>query len=461
MIEIQVAGAGAGKTYGLARRVADSINGENSTKTVYAITYTNSAQNEIERQLNKILGYLPERVRVETVHSFLLNTVIYPFSPFVTGTIYSSTTTAPLAGKIKYRQKQKRELKDQAVLHAEDAYDAARRVVDREMSAHNTKAKRSKVDRVLTILSCAIDRIYMDEVQDLDKTALGIFETLGRSVADIYMVGDPKQAIKYSSAFLDFISKFDGIHDPVINVLPPVNDSRRVPKKILNISNRFCFKGQEQKSKSESEGALSYIESTNPEYKSFLESSIVSGNIVCIDKMCVGYATHDIRHTLPAPICDLVVDACGYFDPQIYLKAANLGFSRDLEDIGSKRAASKFFTKHGISYDKRIFALLIQVASKKDRNDEMLVRSIDSVKGLESDECVLVLTPNTYKYLIQESLQAKQYHNKEWNRIYVALTRAKRRFIVAIDHSLFESQKYGVDDVRDNLVKLGFTALQG
>ena len=460
MIEVQVAGAGAGKTYGLAKNIADSIEGETSFKKIYAITYTNNARDEIEQQLINIFGFVPDRIKVETVHNFLLNEIIYPFTPFVTGTVYSSATTMPLADNVKYRNIQKGKLKRNAVLHADDVYAAARRVVDRTMTVHSTKAKKGKVDRVLQILSCAIDRIYIDEVQDLDKTALGVFEVLGRNVADIYMVGDPKQAIKYPKPFIEFIEKYEGDKDAVISVQPHDNKTRRVPTKILNISNRFCFKGQEQISVSSVHGNLCFIESTNPDYRTFIEDRITAGQIVCVDKKCAGYSTHGTKYTLPPEVCDLIQEVCGYFDPDIYLKAANLKFFRDIAELGRKAAVGNVFEDYSIAYDKKIYAMLMSVVSRKDPEcDAVLIRSIDSVKGLESDDCVLVLTPNTYRYLIQNSLEEKDRHNKEWNKIYVALTRAKNRFIVAIDHDLFRKQKYSTDHIKDNLLKNGFDML--
>lgn len=459
MIEIQVAGAGAGKTYGLAERLAKSIEEENSSKKVYAITYTNNARNEIEKQLNERIGYIPERVHIETVHSFLLNAIIYPLSPFVTGVIYSNATTASLSANIKFKQKQKSRLKQNSLLHAEDTYSAARRIVDRQMSANKTKANRLKVDRALEILSCAIDRIYIDEAQDLDSTAFTVFEILGKSVAEVYMVGDPKQAIKYPKEFISFLSKYSDENDDLVSTLPPINDTRRIPKEILEISNRFCYEEQRQNSLSRIDGELKYIESTNQNYQTILEQAIDSGNLVCIDKMCSGYETHGLKYDFPVEVCELVLDACDSFDPDIYLKAAHLRFYRDVDKYGDKKAASNFFGYHKVAYKKNIYALLMESASKRMDDNTILVKSIDSAKGLEADDCILILTPNTYKYLLQKSLKIEQRHNKEWNRIYVVLTRARKRFIVAVDHSLFNKQKYSINDVLDSIEGLGFDAL--
>ncbi|HHJ1164529.1 TPA: UvrD-helicase domain-containing protein [Proteus mirabilis] len=52
MINIEIAGAGAGKTYGLARRIINSYN-TNSSKTIYALTYTNAAKENISKEIIK------------------------------------------------------------------------------------------------------------------------------------------------------------------------------------------------------------------------------------------------------------------------------------------------------------------------------------------------------------------------------------------------------------------------
>ena len=369
MIEVQVAGAGAGKTYGLAERLAKSIEKENSSKKVYAITYTNNARNEIEKQLNERIGYIPYRVHIETVHSFLLNSIIYPLSPFVTGVIYSNVTTASLSTNIKFKRKQKSHLKENLLLHAEDTYGAARRIVDREMSANKTRANRLKVDRALVILACAIDRIYIDEAQDLDSTAFTVFEILGKTVADVYMVGDPKQAIKYPKEFISFLDKYSNEPDDLVSVLPPINDTRRIPKEILEISNTFSYEGQRQNSLSKISGKLKYIESTNQDYQNIIEQTIGSGNLVCIDKMCSGYATHRLKYDFPIEVCELVLDACESFDPDIYLKAAHLKFYRDVDKFGDTKAASNFFNYHKVAYKKNIYKLLMQLASNRLDNN--------------------------------------------------------------------------------------------
>ena len=123
MIEIQVAGAGAGKTYSLAEKIVECLRVE-SHKKIFALTYTNSAKEEIEAELIKKLGAIHDRVEIETVHTFLLNEVIYPFSPFVLNESYSTATNSPL--NPRYSTSRIKQLKALNIMHVDEVYSAAR-----------------------------------------------------------------------------------------------------------------------------------------------------------------------------------------------------------------------------------------------------------------------------------------------------------------------------------------------
>jgi superfamily I DNA/RNA helicase len=69
MIEVQIAGAGAGKTYSLAQKIILHY-GSTLHKKIFAITYTNNAAKNISEAIIKQIGYLPENIVVCTVHTF-------------------------------------------------------------------------------------------------------------------------------------------------------------------------------------------------------------------------------------------------------------------------------------------------------------------------------------------------------------------------------------------------------
>lgn len=455
MIEIQVAGAGAGKTYSLAEKIIGCL-GTDSHKKIFALTYTNSAKEKIEFEIRRRFGAIPDRVEIETVHTFLLNEIIYPFSPFVLGSFYTTASTVPLSSDDGLKRGQIKRLKDINILHVEEVYSAARRVVDKSHSLHNTKEKKAKVDRILKIVSACMEKIFLDEAQDLDETALRVFEVLGLKSVDIYMIGDPKQAIKFSGEFTTFIRKHEAAPGEHIKIHPPNNVTRRVPTGILNLSNKFCYPEQVQTSVSLETGFLKFIESTHPDFEAFVNRHIEEKSLVCIEKKSGAYSTK--KYFRPGFDQELKIklrDASQNRDPDIFVEAAEMIFFTEASSIGGKAAVAAFLKRYGITYTPQIYAQMMNLVTDEE-TAKFHISSIDAVKGLESDFCILILTPNTYNYLAQTGLKSGQRFNKEWKKIYVALTRAKREFIAVLDHELFRGKDLSINDVRNGLLAEGF-----
>jgi len=201
MIEVQIAGAGAGKTHGLAEKIIKHYDAS-SYKKIFAITYTNNAAKNISEAIIKQLGYLPDNIVVCTVHKFLLNEIIYPYSPFVLNEVHVNSSRCKTYSNFppgKTDEQKKREsantisrLKKKGIIHVDETYAAAWRVVDENYSKHSSLKKKSKVRKVHKLLSSAIDKIFLDEAQDLDAIALKAFQQIGENSVGIYMVGDPK-----------------------------------------------------------------------------------------------------------------------------------------------------------------------------------------------------------------------------------------------------------------------------
>ena len=239
MITVQIAGAGAGKTFGLASKIAQRISETSSKKLVYALTYTNSAKNKIIFELSK--NETCPDVKVDTVHSFLLNEIIFPYSSYVLGEKYNSVSleTLPASNQI-YKNARLRDLKKEGVIHVDNVYMIAKQILDKDHSKNSNAYKKGKVRYVHDIISKIICSIFIDEVQDLDDDCLKVFHILGGCGVFIYMIGDPKQAIKYPDSFVNYIKKYNNQNGSVkfeeIN-----NVSRRVPTSLLKISNIYCY----------------------------------------------------------------------------------------------------------------------------------------------------------------------------------------------------------------------------
>ncbi len=454
MIEVQIAGAGAGKTYGLAESLIEHIKACTNHKKTFALTYTNTATVKIEQEIIKQNGFIPPNLCVQTVHSFLLNEIIYPFSSFTLGDVYHDTSIMILPNEPRYKNSLFSRLKERNVIHAENVYNIAKQVVDVNVSKHNTIAKKAKVKRLLTILENCFEKIFIDEVQDLDSDALRIFEVLGSNGIDIYMIGDPKQAIKYPKAFDAFV---EGVKKQEYATILEINNiTRRVPKEILTISNSFCYEDQRQESLSEVVGELLYIESVDDRYDELLRSYIDTKQIVCIDKKIGRYSTsYKVKHSFPREIEDMIRESNHKKDKTLFVKAAFADFMDDVGKYVPRAAINRLLARHSLELKDYHFAQLYELCEKyKADNVQFVVQSIDSVKGLDADTCVIILSPSILKYLTKKNLSHADHFNKEWKRTYVALTRAKRKLVLALDHDLLTG--VNITAVRDSIGALGF-----
>ena len=210
------------------------------------MTYTNSETAKIELEIIKQHGFSPQNLCIQTVHSFLLNEIIYPFSSFTLGDVYNDSSIMILPGNVRFKNWHIKRLKDKSIIHADIVYNISKQIVDETVSKHNNRAKKAKVQRLLAIIENCFDNIFIDEVQDLDEDALRVFELFGCYGIDVYMIGDPKQAIKYPKALDAFVEQISP--KEYSTILDINNQTRRVPKEILAVSNGFCYDSQQQES---------------------------------------------------------------------------------------------------------------------------------------------------------------------------------------------------------------------
>ncbi|MGF1823733.1 UvrD-helicase domain-containing protein [Vibrio splendidus] len=454
MIEVQIAGAGAGKTYGLAKTLIDHIEACTSHKKTFALTYTNTAIAKIEQEIIKQHGFIPSNLCIQTVHSFLLNEIIYPFSSFTLGDVYNDASITMLPGNVRFKNWHLKRLKDKNIIHAESVYNIAKQVVDETVSKHSNRAKKAKVRRLLAILGSCFDKIFIDEVQDLDKDALRFFEVLGCNDIDVYMIGDPKQAIKFPQDLDAFVRKV--APKEYATILPINNQTRRVPTEILVVSNNFCYEDQQQESLSEMVGELMYIESTDGRYDELLTNYLDAKQLVCIDKKNGRYTTSSKhKHAFPREIEEMIRDSNHKKDKALFVKAAFSDFMDDVAEVGARIAINRLKASHGLTLKDQYYAQLYELCNSCSGNDvQFKVQSIESIKGLDADVCVVIVSSNTLKYLTQNGISEASRFNKEWKKVYVALTRAKKRLVLALDHELLAKEDMAA--VRDSIGELGF-----
>lgn len=474
MIEIEVAGAGAGKTFGMAEKIVDKYDPD-SHKDIFAITYTNSAAKNIEEEILNRLGALPDTIKVQTIHTFLLNEIIYPFSTCILDQPYTSSSTCSLEfrsknGKPKPPQKRRSEraaivkkLKENNCLHVDDVYSIARKIIDPTHTFHSNKDKRAKVKCIHNLLNASIEKIFLDEAQDLDKAALKAFKAIADHAVPIYMVGDPKQAIKYPEDFNEFLINCED--DPNVTRLPNKNTSRRVPQEILDLSNTFCPVDQQQTSESGRTGRLLYVTSLDDGYEDFINHHIECKNLVCIYSKSGDYSTRntEAKPQLHPEVKELIISTNPKMDKDLLIGAIELTLADVIPKKPAQYITNSLITDLKLPDSPKTFAQIMETCSTYKSSlcsaEKYHINSIIRTKGLEADVCVLVITEGIYKVLTKEKLKAEDHHNKTWNMVYVALTRAKSDLVLAIDHNLF-TEKRTVNDVIEGIERLGFNKLK-
>lgn len=197
-------------------------------------------------------------MRIETVHSFFLHEIIYPYSHYTIAEVYNNAVSYSVPSEPAYKNRKLSLLKEKKIIHNDSVFKKAMMVIDRNNSKHSNKVKKAKVDFVNSHIAAKISHIFIDEAQDLDEDVLHAFQILGENAIAIYMIGDPKQAIKFPKAFRDFIRNCEAKY-----TLHPINNvTKRVPGEILKLSNAFCFAEEKQVNCEGKAGKVSYIKST-------------------------------------------------------------------------------------------------------------------------------------------------------------------------------------------------------
>lgn len=456
MIEIQVAGAGAGKTYGLSEKLIDCGNIKELHKIVYAITYTNSARKKISATILEKVGHIPATIKIETVHSFFLNEIIYPFSKYTTSDMYNNAVSFKLPDNIAWKKSKINKLKARNIVHNEEVFKKAKIIIDRTNSKHSNKLKKEKVDFVISHIQSKISHIFIDESQDLDCDALKAFEILGLNNINIYMIGDPKQAIKYPKDFSDFIFACRNKDVQKYSILEPNNETKRIPNEILKISNLFCPKDQAQENINDKIGNVSYVTTNDDFYHTVIERYKSLNKLVYIEKKQGNYETHHDSKKIYFPLTleDKLRDLREYshLDLDLFLSSLILELHEQLK----KRSVDNIlraFQRRYVQFDKYEYAEFKETLGNclNDSNSSYAVSSIDGVKGLESNICLFILNESMYKYLIKD-IPKSNHNNKNWNKLYVALTRSSEKLILLIDKELFPH--IDIADIESNLANL-------
>lgn len=183
---INVAAAGAGKTYSICSDALQVIESNDTNKRILILSYTNRGVDSIKAEIRKQnMGVLCSQIQVMTWYRFLLNEMIKPYQSVIFDiNEVKSIDFSDAYGKVNYNK-----------IGTRGRYLNATKDIRSNVMAElalyiNEKCGKKMVER----LAETYVHIYIDEVQDMAGYDLNIIETLMKSDAAITYVGDNKQA---------------------------------------------------------------------------------------------------------------------------------------------------------------------------------------------------------------------------------------------------------------------------
>ncbi|RAS75801.1 UvrD-helicase domain-containing protein [Priestia endophytica] len=434
-MRIVVAGAGAGKTTAMAQTVLDSLKAIDDGKIVYVVTYTNAARDRIRKKILELHGNIPKQVFVETLHAFLLREFIFPFHHLLYGQQFNTVSQIKLSQKPRFKALKIKELAENKIIHVEKVTETAKWIVYGK--SNDKRIVKDKRQKILTVVSKYLDSIFIDEAQDIDKEVAKFVEVLNNKNINIHLVGDPKQDLRGRNAFKELIS----IHRAHVEYK---EENHRCPISHVGLSNMFINDEQKQISQTTKVGKLGYVFENDIDINEYVGSE--NWDCTFIYKKNNRFLTHindqySAEQNLSYELKSIIDRSniahskkamYAYHMKKVILKSMNrvnnLSIFNSIEDFLSLTLTRNEKGKLGGAID---------LNRKSPATNGILVNSIDSIKGLEGNRCLFILTTDLAAYLFQEKLE----ENKMMSYLYVALTRSKDELMFLITKELEE--KYG------------------
>lgn len=444
-MKITVAGAGAGKTTKLADQVNSFIVPEG--KIVFVVAFTNAAVARITSKIQENnCGRVPDNIRISTIHSFFYNELIRPFYYYLFGKEYEKISTINLPNNDSYKNSKIKELELENLLHQTEIPERAKWVVYKKSS--DTASTKEKRKRVLGFLRTYCFGVFVDEAQDMDQNMRDVFSSLDEADVPIVLFGDPKQDVKGFSCFQSLIEKCKDITYE--------NETFRCPKKHLMLSNILASEKEKQfASAKNKKGSVNIIfESDVPDLKSKIEKE--KYGLAYIQKKNDRFRTHGTNldesrvESIQFEIKKAIEAKHGERLSELELNRLSYKFSESIVDKTKNGAEINVILKSLIKenvfdYDNKLWARIHELIEKEKTRNEgtILVQSIESIKGLEDEKCLFILTGELAPYFFGK----KNSDNKTKHLLYVALTRSLDSLSILITSEVEE--KYGYDYCAD------------
>lgn len=450
-MQIIVAGAGAGKTSSMAQMVLDRYN-ETESKIIYVVTYTNAAKNHIENKIKKINGHLPKRILVETIHAFLLREFIFPYHHLLYGKQFTRVSQIKLPHDYRHKAMKIKELGSQKFIHVEKVTEVAKWIVYGK--SNDKKDVKKKREKVLSIITRFLDSVFVDEAQDMDNHFLKIVEVLEEKGINLCLVGDPKQDLRGRFAFNDLIDTY-----PDSVIYKPEN--HRCPVSHVLFSNSYIFDKEKQKPMTETLGLLNYCYEDQVDIEEILRSKKWDYTYIYnknerffTNKADKNSGEENLEYELKSLIAktNLMENEIDKITYLLKKKVLNKLYRAEYYIIFSwlERILSIILS----NTDKARLAFSFDLILEKSDQKGILVNSIDSIKGLEGDNCIFILTTSLAPYFFKEKADKK----KMLNYLYVALTRSKKELLIFVTKEV--KKKYGEEFLESKFQSFGINKLK-
>lgn len=424
-MKIIVAGAGAGKTRSMAQMVLNRYN-EVDSKFIYVITFTNAAKNHVKNKIRELNGHIPRRILVRTIHSFLLNEFIYPYNHLLYGQQFTKVSKIKLPDNHAYKANKLKELAKHKYIHVDRVTQVAKWIIYGK--TNDKKEIKLKRRGILSLIPKYLDSIFVDEAQDIDENFSKVIEVLNEIGIYINLIGDPKQDLRGNFAFDNLINKYS-------NHVIYKTENHRCPISHVLFANNFVSEKEKQVPKTKIFGLLNYC----------FESEVNTEKLLGLKKWDYIYISRKNDRFLTHPTNNKINEESLEFELKtLLLKSGINENSIDKNTFILKEAILKNLNK--IDYDKIFLGMEKILSIKLTKNERrklsslfdlnkvqctqkgFFVRSIDSIKGLEGNNCIFILTTDLAPYLFKE----KTNKNKMLNYLYVALTRSKYELLILV-----------------------------
>ena len=421
-MKVNVAGAGAGKTTKMADLITEFYIPEG--KIVFCIAFTNAAADNIENKVAEKLGSVPNNIKISTIHSFLYQELIAPFYYFLYRKHFEQLSVIELPNDQKYKRTKLSELENGNVLHYTLIPEKAKWVVYQKSG--DTKAIKELRKKLLDYFAGYCAAIFVDEAQDISKDIKHILDSLNQAGIDVVLYGDPKQDVKGLGCFKEII---DNTTD--VRYIP---DCFRCPQIHLNLSNKLATDAQRQvASKHNAAGSLEVVfESDIDDVRQLLYDGNYGLHYISMKRD--RFETHEKQEknkrfeALYHEVYRAMADKWDGVKSEIEIRRAAFYITEKMLEAFDKgvnvaRIISEWVkTKAFNSLPRQKYAQMASVFQCRSvvTNDIPVVSSIESIKGLEAERCLFILTTDLAPYLFGK----KTEDNKTSHLLYVALTRS-------------------------------------